>query len=61
MKKRHIAFIDILGIRRILAAGLSDVAVAKLDKLTSIVEEVVPTYPGVVAHGATGAQKDQGD
>jgi len=53
MNKRHVAFIDVLGIRRTLSLGASSVAAAKLTKLARIIEEVVPFYPGVIAQGAT--------
>ena len=51
--KRHVVFIDVLGIRRALSMGNSDVAERRLTGLSKIVSAVVPQYQGVCAHGAT--------
>lgn len=53
MDKRHIAFIDILGIRRALAEGRLSAASEKVEQLVSIIKDVIPRYEGIVAHGAT--------
>ena len=50
---RHIAFIDVLGIRRALSMGKSNIAESKLIKLSEIVDAIVPRYHDVCAHGAT--------
>jgi hypothetical protein len=53
MHKRVIAFLDVLGMRRALAMGDVSIAERKLRELTKVVEEVLPSYPHVAAHGAT--------
>lgn len=53
MAKRQIAFLDVLGIRRALAFGKSELADSKVVRLAEVVENVLSTYTNVHAHGAT--------
>lgn len=50
---RHIAFIDVLGLRRALALGRTDIAERKLLKLADAVERALSIFPQVQARGAT--------
>lgn len=53
MSKRQVAFLDVLGIRRALASGEAELADSKIVRLAETVEDVLPRYPEVHAHGAT--------
>jgi histone H3/H4 len=52
-QERHIAFIDILGLRNALASGRLEAAESKILRLASLVESIVNRFPNVSAHGAT--------
>ena len=51
--KRHIAFIDILGMRRALSSGNVNIAERKILKLSEIIKHTIQDFPGIRAHAAT--------
>lgn len=51
--KRHVAFIDVLGLRRALSTGKVSIAEKKILKLSQIVEETLKSFPTIHAHAAT--------
>jgi hypothetical protein len=53
VEKRHIAFVDVLGIRSALAGGNLAVAERKVLQLAEAVEDTLSSFPSVRAHGAT--------
>lgn len=52
-EKRHIVFIDLLGVRRNLLYGQAEHARKKVIALASIVEKIHPNYPDVRIHGSS--------
>jgi len=51
-EKKHIAFIDLLGVRRNLSYGQNQYARKKVIALASIAEKIQADYPDVRIHGS---------
>jgi len=52
-EKRHIVFVDLLGVRRNLSSGQNEYARKKVIALASIAEKVQADYPDVRIHGSS--------
>lgn len=52
-ESRLLAFLDVLGLRRALSLGKEALAARKVRELRACVEEVVPRFPSMRAHGSS--------